>query len=164
MPNKLKTLDQIKEIAETAKNQNKRIVTTNGCFDIFHAGHASLLTKAKRLGDILIVGLNSDTSIKRIKPGRPIVPENERATVLAALESVDYIVLFQEDTPHNYLKAVKPHIHVKGTDRSIDQIIEKDILEKLGAELKLIQITEGVSTTNIIEKILDKHKKGLLTS
>ncbi|MBI5409098.1 MAG: D-glycero-beta-D-manno-heptose 1-phosphate adenylyltransferase [Nitrospirae bacterium] len=133
------------------KTQGKKIVFTNGCFDIIHVGHVRYLTEAKKLGDVLVVGLNSDRSVSGIKPGRPVNSENARAEVLAALCMVDYVILFDEDTPYELIKEVRPDVLVKGADWDIKDIVGADIVK----EVRTIPFVEGVSTTGIIKKIQD---------
>ncbi len=143
---------KIKDIITQLKNEGKRVVFTNGCFDIIHAGHVRYLTEAKKLGDILVIGLNSDSSVSMIKPGRPIIPEQQRAEVLSALSMVDYITLFNEDTPYELIKEIKPDILVKGADWDTKNIIGSDIVK----EVHTIPFVEGISTTEIIKKIQSK--------
>lgn len=143
---------KIKDIVTQRKNEGKRVVFTNGCFDIIHAGHVRYLTEAKKLGDILVIGLNSDSSVSTIKPGRPIIPEQQRAEVLSALSMVDYITLFNEDTPYGLIKEIKPDILVKGADWDIKNIVGSDIVK----EVHTIPFVEGISTTEIIKKIQSK--------
>ena len=143
---------KIKDIVTQRKNEGKRVVFTNGCFDIIHAGHVRYLTEAKKLGDILVIGLNSDSSVSTIKPGRPIIPEEQRAEVLSALSMVDYITLFNEDTPYGLIKEIKPDILVKGADWDIKNIVGSDIVK----EVHTIPFVEGISTTEIIKKIQSK--------
>ncbi|NLO17579.1 MAG: D-glycero-beta-D-manno-heptose-7-phosphate kinase [Arcobacter butzleri] len=146
----IKTKDEMIKIISNLKTKNKKIVFTNGCFDILHRGHVSYLDKAKSQGDILVLGLNSDSSVKRLKgEDRPINSEEDRAFVLAALESVDYVVIFEEDTPYELIKALKPHILVKGADYKGKDVVGADLVE----ELKLIEFIDGKSTTNTIAKI-----------
>lgn len=146
----IKTKDEMIKIISNLKTKNKKIVFTNGCFDILHRGHVSYLDKAKSQGDILVLGLNSDSSVKRLKgEDRPINSEEDRAFVLAALESVDYVVIFEEDTPYELIKALKPHILVKGADYKGKDVVGADLVE----ELKLIEFINGKSTTNTIAKI-----------
>ena len=155
---KIKTTREIKELAEELKN--KIIVTTNGVFDILHLGHIKYLQEAKKLGDILIVAINSDSSVKQIKgPERPINSEQSRAEVLAALSFVDYIIIFNETDPVKILSDIKPDIHVKGGDYKIDEIIEKDIVEKSNGKIVLIPEIKGYSTTDLINKIIKNYKK-----
>lgn len=147
------TLNNLIEILPELKAQGKTIVTTNGCFDILHAGHVRYLNKAKALGDILIIGLNSDKSVKSIKgPTRPINCEDDRAEVISALSSVDFVVMFEEDTPANLLAALKSDIHVKGGDYTEESLPEAEIIKAYGGKIAFIPLVEGRSTTNIIEK------------
>jgi rfaE bifunctional protein nucleotidyltransferase chain/domain len=139
----------IREIISAVKSSGKKVVFTNGCFDLIHAGHVRYLAEAKGLGDVLVIGLNSDASVSSIKPGRPLTPEDQRAEVLAALESVDYVVLFSEDTPYNLIKDVRPDVLVKGADWKEEDIIGNDIVK----DVRTIQFVEGISTSGIIEKI-----------
>jgi rfaE bifunctional protein nucleotidyltransferase chain/domain len=142
------------------KAQGKKIVFTNGVFDIIHRGHVEYLTEAKSLGDILIVGLNSDSSVKMIKGDkRPVVTEENRAYVLANLKPVDYVIIFSEDTPYNTIKKVMPDILVKGADWSEDKIIGSDIVKQSGGEIKRIKFVENNSSTNIIERIIQLYTK-----
>lgn len=157
---KLKTKEEITKIAENLRENNKSIVTTNGSFDILHYAHLDILEKAKNEADILIVLLNSDASIKRFKgETRPIIPEKERAAMLSALTSVDYIVIFNEDKPLGLLKSIKPNLHVKGGTFIEERVKEeKELLESWGGKFKNFELEEGFSTTNIINSILEKHK------
>ena len=148
------SLEYIKNIAEKAKKENKKIVFTNGGFDIIHSGHCFYLTEAKKLGDILIVGLNTDASVKRLKgETRPVNNEVDRAMVLSCLKPVDYVVLFDEDTPFNLIRNIIPNVLVKGGDYTIENIVGADIVLENGGEVKVIPFVEGKSTTKIIEKI-----------
>lgn len=136
------------------RDRKERIVFTNGCFDILHAGHVRYLKQARALGDCLVVGLNSDSSVKRLKGSeRPIVPQEERAELLSALACVDYVLIFDEDTPIELIKDVKPDVLVKGGDWSIDQIVGAPFVSSYGGEVKSLPFHQGHSTTNIIEKI-----------
>jgi len=157
---KIKTIEELKEIVKEIKNQKKIIVTTNGVFDILHLGHIKYLQEAKKLGDVLIVAINSDSSTKKIKgPDRPINNQEIRAETLAALEFIDYIVIFNETDPIKILSEIKPNIHVKGGDYKLNQIIEKNIVEKNNGKIVLIPEIKGYSTTDIINKILGSYKK-----
>lgn len=148
-----------KEQLEKWRKEGKKIVFTNGCFDIIHAGHVDYLEKAKSLGDILIVGLNSDDSIKRIKgEKRPIVPLKYRKKVLETLKPVDLVVVFEEDTPENLIKQVKPHVLVKGGDYTIDNIVGADFVISYGGHVKTIDFVYDISTSKIIENILRAYK------
>lgn len=147
-------IDELIEIVSKLKEQNKTIVTTNGCFDILHAGHVRYLKTAKELGDVLILCLNSDSSVKRIKgESRPLNTENDRAEVVAGLESVDYVIIFNEDTPTELLTKIKPHIHVKGGDYDENTLPESAVIKANGGVVRFIPLVEGRSTTNIIKKI-----------
>jgi D-beta-D-heptose 7-phosphate kinase/D-beta-D-heptose 1-phosphate adenosyltransferase len=146
----IKTLDEITLLSKELKARGKKIIFTNGCFDILHAGHVRYLEIAKSYGDILILGLNSDRSVTTLKgEGRPINTQMDRAYILAALEAVDYVVVFDEDTPYGLIKAAKPHVLVKGGDYEGKEVIGQDIVD----ELKLVQFVDGKSTTRTIEKI-----------
>ena len=158
---KIKTLSELVKIVKTLKSQNKKIVTTNGVFDILHFGHVRYLEEAKKLGDALIVGVNTDKSVKENKGDkRPINDEKSRLGVLAALESTDYIFLFDEKDPSNCLNKIKPNIHVKAGDYKLSQIIEKNAVEKNGGKVVILNMKKAYSTTGIINKILDVYKKG----
>lgn len=147
-------LNSILEEINEFDRQKKTIVTTNGCFDILHIGHLNYLLEAKKSGDILIIGINTDKSVRKLKgPERPINNENDRAMLVAALECVDYTFLFDEDTPVEFLQKIKPCMHVKGGDYTADNLPEADTVLKLGARLKFIPLTEGKSSTKVIEKI-----------
>ena len=146
----IKSLNEITVLSEELKTRDKRIIFTNGCFDILHAGHVRYLETAKSYGDVLILGLNSDRSVKALKgENRPINTQIDRAYILAALEAVDYVVVFDEDTPYDLIKAIKPHILVKGGDYEGKQVVGQDIAD----ELKLVQFVDGKSTTKTIERI-----------
>ena len=146
----IKTLEEIEFLSEDLKKRGKKIVFTNGCFDILHIGHVKYLEEAKSYGDVLILGLNSDESVRRLKgETRPINSEDDRAYILASLEAVDYVVKFYDDTPYELIKAVKPHILVKGGDYEGKEVVGQDIAD----ELRLVNFVEGKSTTKTIERI-----------
>ena len=152
---KLKNWNEISLIAKELRKSDKKIVFTNGCFDILHAGHIQYLKEAKNLGNILIIGLNSDKSTKLIKgKNRPINTELDRAIVLGALEFVDYIVIFEEETPFNLINLIKPDILVKGGDWKENEIIGSDIVKEKGGKIISLSYKQGISTTNILNKIL----------
>jgi D-beta-D-heptose 7-phosphate kinase/D-beta-D-heptose 1-phosphate adenosyltransferase len=156
---KVLSLPALRKIRERLRKQKKKVVFTNGTFDILHRGHVEYLTKAKALGDVLVVGLNTDASIRRIKgPKRPINTNRDRAAVLAALEAVDYICFFGEDTPRRLIAALVPDVLVKGADWNVDDIVGKDIVEKNGGVVKTIRLTPGRSTTNVIRRVLDAYR------
>jgi rfaE bifunctional protein nucleotidyltransferase chain/domain len=153
-------LNQLVQIRQSAKKQGKKVVFTNGCFDILHRGHVHYLKKAKELGDILIVGLNSDESVKKVKgEKRPIVSEDDRAFVLSALDCVDYVCIFDEETPEELIKKLVPDVLVKGADWEKEDIVGKDIVEKSGGQVVTIPEVEGKSTKNIIQTIIDRYTK-----
>ena len=146
----IKTLDEIRLLSAELKKRGKKVVFTNGCFDILHVGHVKYLEEAKSYGDVLILGLNSDASVRRLKgENRPVNTEDDRAYILAALEAVDYVVKFEEDTPYELIKAVAPHILVKGGDYAGKEVVGQDIAD----ELRLVEFVDGKSTTKIIERI-----------
>ena len=145
------------KVCKELRFNDMKIVFTNGCFDIIHAGHVKYLAEAKKLGDVLIVGLNSDDSVRRLKgPSRPVNNELDRAIVLGALKSVDYVCLFDEDTPLELITGLMPDVLVKGGDYTIDNIVGADFVMKRGGEVAVIPFVEGKSTTKIIGKINEK--------
>jgi glycerol-3-phosphate cytidylyltransferase len=142
------------EIVENQKKNGKKIVFTNGCFDILHVGHLTYMNEAKAQGDILIVGVNSDESVRRLKGlSRPINTEKDRAELLSGLKAVDFTVIFDEDTPMELIDELKPSIHVKGGDYKKEDLPETIIVEKHGGEVRILKFVEGKSTTNIINKV-----------
>lgn len=148
------SVEQLVVALEDARAHGEKIVFTNGCFDILHAGHVGYLEQARKQGDRLVLAINSDASVTRLKgEGRPINPEERRMTVLAGLESVDWVVLFEEDTPENLLRTVQPDILVKGGDYSLDQVVGADIVLQYGGEVRVLSFLENCSTTAIVEKI-----------
>ena len=154
---KVLTIEELVEELIPLKQKNKIIVTTNGCFDILHIGHVRYLQKSAEFGDILIVCLNSDNSVKQLKgPTRPLNNENDRAEVLAALGCVDYVVIFDELTPVNYLEQIKPNIHTKGGDYNEDNLPETKVIKANGGRLEFIQFVEGKSTTGLLNKMAEK--------
>ena len=152
----LRDLKRLKDLVAVLKRERKKIVFTNGCFDVLHAGHVDYLEKARALGDVLIVGMNSDSSIRRIKgEKRPIVPENYRARVLIGLKAVDYVFIFDDDTPFKVIKTVKPHVLVKGADWELEKIIGREFAERV----ERIPFEYDISTTKIIEKVVSLYCK-----
>lgn len=148
------TREQLQSELEPLRASGKNIISTNGVFDILHAGHIRYLTAARRMGDLLIVGINSDNSTRHIKGSeRPLNGEHDRAEVLDALRCVDFVTIFDETDPRTLLHIIRPAIHVKGGDYTIDRIIEKETVEAGGGKVILLPPSEGYSTTNIIEKI-----------
>lgn len=150
----LLTEQNLVQTIQTLKKQHKTIVTTNGCFDILHVGHVRYLEESKKLGDILIVCLNSDSSVKKLKgDSRPLNNEQDRAEVLLALKSVDYVIIFEEQTPSKLLDIIKPDIHTKGGDYDATTLPEYPVIMKNNGKMVFINFVEGKSTTSIIEKM-----------
>jgi rfaE bifunctional protein nucleotidyltransferase chain/domain len=146
---KLQTKEGLKKICDQLRAEGKKIVFTNGCFDILHKGHVRYLAQAKKLGDVLVVGLNADKSVSALKPGRPVNPQGHRAEVLAALSAVDYIAIFSEKTPYALIKLLRPDVLVKGGDWKKNDIVGSALVKKT----YILPFVKGVSTTGIIEKI-----------
>jgi rfaE bifunctional protein nucleotidyltransferase chain/domain len=157
---KIKTLNEIVRLRSRLRESGMKLVFTNGCFDILHVGHVRYLNNARSLGDALVVGVNSDQSVHKIKgASRPIVPERERAEVLAALTCVNYVFIFDDPTPKRVIDAIVPDILVKGADWNINEIVGRDTVEKAGGIVLNVPLVEGSSTTDIIEKVLDRFGK-----
>jgi rfaE bifunctional protein nucleotidyltransferase chain/domain len=154
------SLSEIKSIREELKAKGKKVVFTNGVFDLIHSGHVDYLSKAKKMGDVLILGLNSDDSVKRIKGDkRPILKQDERAFVLINLKPVDYVVLFEEDTPEKLISEIIPDVLVKGADWAVDKIVGKDVVESNGGKVMNIEFVNNQSTSKIIDLILKRFAK-----
>lgn len=146
-------------IVNTWKTAGEKVVFTNGCFDIVHLGHLDYLEKARQLGDRLVIGLNTDDSIKRLKGStRPIIPQVARARLLAALEFVDAVILFSDDTPFELIKTLLPNMLTKGNDYTVDNIVGADVVLANGGSVETIELVEGYSTSSIIDKILTVHQ------
>ena len=159
MHKKIKTVQELRPVLDILRATGEKIVFTNGCFDLIHTGHTRYLAKAKSLGNILVVGVNSDASVRMIKGNkRPINAETDRMEVLAALESVNFVVLFHEPDPHRVISELQPDVLVKGGDWPIDKIIGRDIVEARNGKVISTGYIEGASTTEIIEKIVKKYK------
>lgn len=155
---KIKNLDVLTAIIAAEKAKGNRIVFTNGCFDLLHVGHVKYLQKARAFGDLLVLGLNSDNSVRRLKgENRPLICEEERAHILAALDCIDYVVIFDEDTPLRLIEAIMPAVLVKGADYTPAGVVGKDVVESYGGRVELVEFVDGKSTTNIIEKILKTY-------
>lgn len=151
---KLISREELPRLRETLHAQGRKIVFTNGCFDVLHVGHLRYLQQARAQGDALVVGLNSDASVRALKgAGRPIVPEDERAELLAGLECVDWVTLFPEATPEATLAALKPDIHVKGGDYTEDQLPEARVVREYGGEVRIMGLVPGRSTTDVVRRI-----------
>lgn len=151
------SLDELKPSRDQLRKEKKRVVFTNGVFDILHRGHVEYLLEAKALGEILIVGVNSDDSVRRLKgEGRPIVVEQDRAFLVANLSSVDFVCVFQEDTPLRLISTLLPDVLVKGADWNTDDIVGRNIVENAGGIVKTITLTPGRSTTSIINRVIER--------
>jgi len=154
---KIKSLEEIVQIRNRLRRDGKKLVFTNGCFDILHAGHVRYLNQARALGDALVVAVNSDRSVREIKgPGRPIIPEMERAEVLTALACVDFVFLFDDPTPQRVIDAIVPDVLVKGADWRISEIVGRETVERAGGVVRNISLVEGTSTTEIITRVLER--------
>lgn len=152
------TLDQLQQVVRAEREAGKIIVTTNGCFDILHVGHVRYLKQARQLGDVLIVGVNTDASVKRLKGhGRPLNNQDDRAEILASLESVDFVTLFSEDTPVEFLTAIKPNFHTKGGDYDPRNLAETPVVESFGGKMKIIDLVPNKSTTSLVSKIQKRN-------
>jgi len=157
---KVKEKGDLRKVLEEARAGGKKIVFTNGCFDLLHIGHLRYLEKARALGDILVVGVNSDLSVQRLKgPGRPILPLEERMEILSALECVDYVTSFGESTPLELISLLNPDVLVKGGDWTRETTVGREVVEGSGGEVVILPFVEGNSTTNIIETILKRYAK-----
>jgi D-beta-D-heptose 7-phosphate kinase/D-beta-D-heptose 1-phosphate adenosyltransferase len=153
----IQSQESVAEETRRLQISGRRVVFTNGCFDILHPGHIDILTRARHLGDVLVVAINSDSSVRRFKgPGRPVFPESERAELLASLEMVDYVCIFEEDTPLEIILKVRPDILVKGADWGLDGIIGRSEVEGWGGQVIAIPLVEGHSTTGIVDRILSR--------
>lgn len=151
--------EELQPVLAELRQHGKRVVFTNGCFDLLHPGHIYTLTQARAFGDVLVVGLNSDESVKRLKGRkRPILTQTERATILAGLEAVDYVTIFDDDTPQALILQLRPEVLVKGGDWSAEAVVGKEEVEAWGGKVVLIPYQEGNSTTNIIERVLVAYK------
>jgi rfaE bifunctional protein nucleotidyltransferase chain/domain len=154
---KIKTLDEMVRIRKRLRGKGTKLVFTNGCFDLLHVGHVRYLCQARAMGDALAVGLNSDRSVREIKgENRPIVPEGERAEVLAALACVDFVLIFDDPTPQRVIDAIVPDVLVKGADWGISEIVGRSTVEAAGGTVRNIVLVEGSSTTGIIRKVLER--------
>lgn len=152
------SLAEALDVRAHLRRTNRSLVFTNGVFDILHRGHCEYLDAARRCGDALLVGLNSDASVRRLKgPNKPIVPEDDRAFVLAMLACVDYVVLFDEDTPFELISALVPDVLVKGADYTLDTIVGRDVVEAAGGRVLTIPLTPGRSSTNIVQTVIERY-------
>lgn len=152
------TRSELARVVSQARGQSKRIVFTNGCYDILHVGHIKLLQRARALGDLLIVGINDDASVRALKgEKRPLIGEGERAHVLAALDCVDYVTVFPEETPMHLIEIVRPDVLVKGGDYAVHEVVGREFVESYGGRVELVPIVEGFSTTDLVRRIIDKY-------
>jgi D-beta-D-heptose 7-phosphate kinase/D-beta-D-heptose 1-phosphate adenosyltransferase len=160
MKQKIKARKELLRIIKDLRAKGKRIVFTNGCFDLLHIGHIRYLEEARALGDFLVVGVNSDSSVRKLKgPQRPVLPEEERAEILSGLGCVDYITLFDEIDPLKLITSLHPHILVKGGDWTKEQIVGREVVERSGGEVVIIPFVKGASTSNLIKTILGRYEK-----
>ena len=151
---KIQSWTALSRIVRQAKTRGRTVVFTNGCFDLLHAGHVTLLEQAKQLGDLLIVAINGDRSVRRLKgKDRPLVGQRDRARILAALESVDYVTVFHEPTPERLVARLRPHVLIKGADWGVRHIVGRDIVERDGGRVVRIPLLKGYSTSRLIERI-----------
>ena len=159
MGKKSKTIEELLSIRKKLKSSGKKVVMTNGCFDLLHAGHIHLFRKAKKYGDVLIVALNDDASIARVKgPNRPIFKLNERLEILEAVETIDFLVSFKEETPKKLISLILPDVLIKGGDWGEDEIVGREEVESAGGEVVVVPYLPGSSTTEIIEKVLKLNR------
>lgn len=159
MINKIMRKEELKKELEALRRQGRKIAFTNGCFDILHVGHVRYLREAKKTADVLILALNSDISVRTIKgEKRPLVPQDERADVVAALESIDYVTLFDEPTPLELIEYLRPDVLIKGGDWAEENIVGRNAVKSWGGRVVVIPETEGASTTNIIDKVLKVYR------
>jgi len=160
MEEKIRARRELLKIIKDLRTKGKRIVFTNGCFDLLHIGHVRYLEKAKALGDVLVVGVNSDASVRKLKgPKRPILPEEERAGILSGLGCVDYITIFSEIDPLKLIASLRPDVLVKGGDWTKEQTVGKEVVERSGGEVVILPFVKGSSTSNLIHTILKRYEK-----
>ncbi|HEY5976003.1 MAG TPA: D-glycero-beta-D-manno-heptose 1-phosphate adenylyltransferase, partial [Geobacteraceae bacterium] len=158
---KIKHLDALAAVVAAEQARGKRVVFTNGCFDLIHVGHVKYLQKARAFGDLLILGLNSDASIRRLKgEKRPLIDQEERAHILAALDCIDYVVIFDEDTPLALIEALRPQVLVKGGDYTLDGVVGREVVESYGGRVELVPFVDGRSTSTIIDTVLARYGEG----
>lgn len=158
--NKIYSREKLKEELNRLQKEGEKIIFTNGCFDILHVGHVRYLKEAKKIGDILVVAINSDSSVRAIKgEKRPLIPEDERAEIVASLKSVDYVTIFHESTPLELIEYLQPHIIVKGGDWREEDVVGQESVKKLGGKVVIVPEIGGASTSGIIEKITKVYSK-----
>ncbi|HET8759900.1 MAG TPA: D-glycero-beta-D-manno-heptose 1-phosphate adenylyltransferase [Nitrospiria bacterium] len=157
MTSKLKTVSELAQLAATARREGRRVVFTNGCFDLLHIGHTRYLQEARSLGDLLMVAINSDASVSALKgPERPLVPEQERAEVLAALGCVDYVTIFDAPDPADVIAAIQPDVLAKGGDWPVDKIVGREVVQARGGRVVSIPLVPGSSTTGLVRRIVER--------
>lgn len=157
---KIKNREVLSKLIAAERDCGRKIVFTNGCFDLLHAGHVKYLQKARALGDLLVLGLNSDASVRRLKGAkRPLICEDERAHILAALNCIDFVTIFDEDTPLELIRQLKPHVLAKGGDYSLDAVVGRDVVEEYGGRVELVSFVDGKSTSSIIDKVLERYSQ-----
>ena len=160
MKEKIKEKEELRRIFTDLKGKGKRIVFTNGCFDLLHVGHLRYLEEAKNLGDVLVVAVNSDASVRRLKgPERPILPLEERMEILSGLQCVSFVTSFDESTPLELISSLQPHLLVKGGDWTKETVVGRELVERSGGEVAILPFVKGASTTNVIEVILSRYGK-----
>ncbi len=158
MEQKICGREELRERLERLRSEGRKIVFTNGCFDLLHVGHVRYLAAARRLGDVLVLALNSDSSVRSIKgEKRPLVPEEERAAVVAALESVDFVTIFSETTPRALVEYLRPDVLVKGGDWAEDRVVGREVVSSWGGQVVIVPEIKGASTTNIVDKICETY-------
>jgi D-beta-D-heptose 7-phosphate kinase/D-beta-D-heptose 1-phosphate adenosyltransferase len=158
---KIQTVPDLAEVLEERRARGERIVFTNGCFDILHVGHARYLARARALGDLLVVGVNSDRSVRALKgPSRPLVAEDDRAELLAHFAAVDYVCIFDEDLPNALIEVVRPAIDVKGGDYDAEKMPETPVVRRYGGEVVILPLEEGRSTTRVVTRVLEAYRPG----
>ena len=155
---KLLTRDSLQAFGDHQRRMGRKIVFTNGCFDLLHVGHVTYLAEAAAFGDVLVVGVNSDASVRRLKgPSRPVISESDRAAMLAALACVEAVVIFDEDTPHRLLEALRPDVLVKGGTYAPSEVVGREIVEAYGGEIRVTSVVDGISTTQIVQSLVDQR-------
>jgi len=160
MREKIKEREGLRIALERSKREGRRVVFTNGCFDLLHIGHLRYLEEAKTLGDLLVVAVNSDRSVRELKgPLRPIIPEEERAEMLSGLGCVDYVTIFDEKDPLNLITELRPHVLVKGGDWTKEKIVGREVVEGFGGEVVVIPFVQGFSTSHLIQRIINRYEK-----
>jgi len=158
MPARIESLETISKLTRALQQSGKKVVFTNGCFDLLHSGHIDLFRRARDLGDVLVVAINTDDSVSRVKgSARPIVPERDRAELLAGLEMVDFVCFFDEDTPLEAILKVRPDVLVKGADWGVDRIVGRAEVESWGGKVVALPLVNGKSTTGIVERVLARY-------